>query len=102
MANAEYQKVVKDQRETVMLLQKAVQFLKSFYEKNAMKAPELIQEPEKKNSRPPPPSGFKDYKNSSGGNSVISMIQQIIADAKAAEAEAVHDEQTAQETYEQV
>ena len=66
--------------------------LKSFYEKKAL----LQQEP----AGPPPPAGFKSYDNNAGGGGVVAMITQIIQDAKAMEAEAVHDEEDAQAAYE--
>jgi len=43
---------------------------------------------------------FKDYKQSSGNVGVMSMLQQLVSDAKAMEATATHDEQSAQEDYE--
>merc|ERR1711992_484986 len=49
---------------------------------------------------PPPPPGFKAYKNNAASGGVISMIQQIITDAKAMEAEAIRSEEDAQKAYE--
>merc|ERR1712178_12641 len=66
-----------------------------FYEKSA-KGVALNQQP----AGPPPPAGFKSYENNAGGSGVIGMITQIINDAKAMEAEAVHDEEDAQSAYE--
>merc|ERR1712203_783449 len=47
-----------------------------------------------------PPPGFEEYKNNAANGGVISMIQQIIADAKAMEAEAIRSEEDAQKAYE--
>jgi hypothetical protein len=69
--------------------------LKGFYEKSA-KGVALNQQ----SDSPPPPAGFKSYENNAGGNSVIAMITQIVNDAKAMEAEAIHDEEDAQKAYE--
>merc|ERR550514_2220121 len=69
--------------------------LKGFYEKSK-KGVALAQEP----AGPPPPAGFKSYENNAAGGGVIAMITQIINDAKAMEAEAVHDEEDAQAAYE--
>merc|ERR1719453_2740046 len=68
--NLEFQKTVQEQRATQALLTKAMDVLKGFYEKKT------------------------------GGGGVIAMITQIVNDAKAMEAEAVHDEEDAQKAYE--
>merc|ERR1712224_517504 len=49
---------------------------------------------------PPPPAGFKEYKNNAASAGILSMIQQIIDDAKAMETEAVQNEEDAQVAYE--
>lgn len=93
--NVEFQKTVQDQRATVKLLNAAMGVLKGFYEKSS-KGVALNQQP----AGPPPPAGFKSYDNNAGGGGVIGMITQIVNDAKAMEAEAVHDEEDAQTAYE--
>merc|ERR1711862_356982 len=50
---------------------------------------------------PPPPPGFKEYKKNSASGGVMGMIQQIINDAKAMEAEAIRSEEDAQKAYEE-
>jgi hypothetical protein len=75
----------------------ALNVLKGFYEKSAGTA--LVQSKQEP-AGPPPPAGFKAYENNAGGNSVIAMITQIINDAKAMEAECIHDEEDAQRAYE--
>merc|ERR1712050_702194 len=49
---------------------------------------------------PPPPPGFEGYKNNAASGGVVSMIQQIISDAKAMEADAIRSEEDAQKAYE--
>merc|ERR1712060_985340 len=49
---------------------------------------------------PPPPPGFEAYKNNAANGGVMSLIQQIIGDAKAMEAEAIRSEEDAQKAYE--
>jgi len=93
--NLEFQKTVEDQRATQKLLTQAMEVLKGFYEKSS-KGVALAQQP----AGPPPPAGFKSYENNAGGGGVIGMITQIVNDAKAMEAEAVHDEEDAQAAYE--
>merc|ERR1719428_673945 len=94
--NKEFQLTVADQRATQKLLQQALTVLKGFYEKGAAAA--LIQKAEP--AGPPPPPGFKEYKTSAAAGGVMGMIQQIINDAKAMEAETIRAEEDAQKAYE--
>merc|ERR1719230_2208013 len=93
MENKEFQEVVADQRMTQKLLKKALAVLEGFYGKAA-----LLQGTQP--AGPPPPPGFKDYKKNSASGGVLGMIQQIINDAKAMEAEAIRSEEDAQKAYE--
>merc|ERR1711907_531483 len=92
--NKEFQQTVADQRATQKLLNAALEILKGFYEKK--EAALLQQEP----AGPPPPPGFKEYKKNAAAGGVMGMIQQIINDAKAMEAEAIRSEEDAQKAYE--
>merc|ERR1719454_2525977 len=47
-----------------------------------------------------PPPGFKEYKKNAAAGGVMGMIQQIISDAKAMEADAIRSEEDAQKAYE--
>jgi len=94
--NKEFQMTVADQRATQKLLQAALTVLKGFYAKKATSALVQRQEP----AGPPPPPGFKEYKNNAAAGGVMGMIQQIINDAKAMEAEAIRSEEDAQKAYE--
>jgi len=87
--NKEFQATVADQRATQKLLDQALQVLKSVYAKKAA----LLQKQE-------PPAGFKEYKKNENSGGVMGMIQQIIDDAKAMEAEAIRSEEDAQKAYE--
>jgi len=91
--NHEFQMTVSDQRATQQLLKKALDFLNDFYAKKASFAQ---QEP----AGPPPPAGFKEYKKNAQSGGVMQLIQQIIVDAKAMEAEAIRSESDAQKAYE--
>merc|ERR1719360_452872 len=93
--NKEFQQTVADQRASQKLLTAALNVLKGFYEKKE-KAALLQQEP----AGPPPPPGFKEYKKNAASGGVMGMIQQIINDAKAMEAEAIRAEEDAQKAYE--
>merc|ERR1712048_283764 len=92
--NKEFQQTVADQRASQKLLTAALNILKGFYEKK--EAALLQQEP----AGPPPPPGFKEYKKNAAAGGVMGMIQQIINDAKAMEAEAIRSEEDAQKAYE--
>merc|ERR1712038_949729 len=96
MQNKEFQTTVADQRATQKLLKAALGVLQDFYGK--AKAPSLVQRQEPVG--PPPPPGFEEYKNNAASGGVMSMIQQIISDAKAMEAEAIRSEEDAQKAYE--
>merc|ERR1719160_1772263 len=72
---------------------KALAVLEGFYGK--AKAA-LLQHKKQEPAGPPPPPGFKAYKKSSAAGGVMGMIQQIISDAKAMEAEAIKGEEDAQ------
>merc|ERR1719310_297031 len=47
-----------------------------------------------------PPPGFKSYEKNAASGGVMGMMQQIIDDAKAMEAEALRGEEDAQKAYE--
>jgi len=91
--NKEFQTVIADQRATQKLLKATLTILQDFYGKAAL----LQRQP----AGPPPPAGFEEYKKSESSGGVMGMIQQIIDDAKAMEAEAIRDEEDAQKAYEE-
>mmetsp|Transcript_44411 Transcript_44411/g.117397 ORF Transcript_44411/g.117397 Transcript_44411/m.117397 type:complete len:288 (+) Transcript_44411:53-916(+) len=89
--NSEFQQVVADQRATQAILDKALLRLKDFYVKGMGKAVLAQQEP---------PVKFNAYKDSAGSSPVMGMLEQIIEDSKALEAEALSGETSAQAAYE--
>merc|ERR1719444_410335 len=91
-----FQTTVADQRETQKLLQQALGVLQDFYGKQKAASFAQRQEP----AGPPPPPGFEAYKKSAASGGVLGMIQQIINDAKAMEAETIRAEEDAQKAYE--
>merc|ERR1719454_919396 len=95
--NKEFQETVADQRATQKLLAQALNVLKAFYEKKA-KAAVFLQKQEP--AGPPPPPGFETYKKNAGAGGVMGLLQQIINDAKAMEAETIRAEEDAQKAYE--
>merc|ERR1712216_110491 len=94
--NKEFQMTVADQRATQKLLTAALNILKGFYEKAALVQTRAVAK--SVNGQAPP--GFKSYKKNAAAGGVMGMIQQIINDAKAMEAEAIRSEEDAQKAYE--
>merc|ERR1719375_2539539 len=93
--NALFQTTVADQRATQKLLAGALNILKGFYDKAA-----LVQTKKQEPAGPPPPPGFKSYGNNAQSGGVMAMIEQIIADAKAMEEDAIKAEEESQVAYE--
>merc|ERR1719156_377980 len=96
MENKDFQTTVADQRETKALLKKALGVLKAVFAKKFLQVSSK-QEP----VGPPPPPGFKEYKQSSGAGGVMGMLEQIIRDTETLEAEAIKAETDAQKAYEE-
>merc|ERR1719478_1423495 len=94
LENKDFQQVVADQRETQKLLTNALNVLKGFYDKA------FVQTKQGQPAGPPPPPGFKKYEKSSGAGGVMGMLEQIIAETKTMEADAVKAETDAQKAYE--
>jgi len=94
--NSEFQQTVADQRSAMKYLKAALTLLEKFYGNASGFSRLLQQEP----VGPPPPSGFKTYKNNEHSGGVMGMIQQIIDDTKAVEAETIRAEEDAQKGYE--
>merc|ERR1712178_8606 len=93
--NKEFQATVADQRASQKLLTASLNILKGFYAKKAA----LVQVSSTEPTGPPPPPGFEAYKKNAAAGGVMGMIQQIINDAKAMEAEAIRSEEDAQKAY---
>merc|ERR1719359_1490902 len=91
IANNEYQATVADQRATEKLLTATLNVLKGFYEKAA------LTQTNSQHSRQP--AGFKKNDENKGGG-VMGMINSIINDAKALQAEAMRAEEDSQTAYE--
>jgi len=91
--NAEFQTVVADQRATQVILNKALTKLKDFYEKGIGHVA-LVQRQE------PPVKFAASYTVNAGASPVIGLIEQILEDSKALEAETTAAERKAQADYE--
>merc|ERR1719299_379187 len=89
-ANHEFQITISDQRATQAILKKALDRLKSFYDK---KAAALVQE-----GQEPPTQGT--YKKNAGSSGVMAMIETLVDESKDLETEAMKAEADAQAAYE--
>mmetsp|Transcript_70271 Transcript_70271/g.212649 ORF Transcript_70271/g.212649 Transcript_70271/m.212649 type:complete len:395 (-) Transcript_70271:82-1266(-) len=92
--NAEFQKVVSDQRESQSILQQALARLNDFYSKGIGNKVAALQ------IRDEPAPAFTKYKVNAGHNPVISLMENIINDSKKLEAEVTAGEHKAQKDYE--
>merc|ERR1719399_1608796 len=97
LENKDFQATVADQRETQKLLNSALNVLKAVYAKKFLLQVQTDKKQEP--AGPPPPPGFGTYKKQSSGG-VMGMLEQIIADTKTLEAEAIKAESDAQKAYE--
>lgn len=94
--NAEFQLVVADQRATAKLLTAALGILKGFYEKAALVQTSSSRKLMEKLGQP----SFGKQEKSAQSGGVMGMMEGIIGEAKAMEAEAVTGETDAQTAYE--
>jgi hypothetical protein len=99
LENKDFQATVADQRETQKLLTSALNVLKAVYAKKFIQTGATSK---KQPAGPPPPPGFKTYEKAGGAGGVLGMIEQIIADTKTLEADAIKAESDAQKDYESV
>merc|ERR1719359_1734284 len=97
--NADFQQTVADQRAAQQILTFALNRLKQVYGFVQVKAAvRSHQEPGA--AAPPPPQGFDDYKQNKHSGGVLSMIQEIIDEAKTMENDAIRAENDSQAAYE--
>jgi hypothetical protein len=100
--NKEFQTTVADQRLTVNVLQKVLARLAEFYEKKdsgVVLKPSLLQQPNKPGQATGAPPKQAEYSEQGAAPGVMGLIQMIIADAKAMDAQVTKDEQKAQTEY---
>merc|ERR1719235_1781675 len=100
LENNDFQATVADQRETQKLLNSALNVLKAVYAKKGLLQVKASSAKKQEPVGPPPPPGFKSYEKSGGAGGVMGMLEQIIADTKTLEAEAIKAESDAQKAYE--
>lgn len=99
--NAEFQQTITDQRLTQAILDKALSRMKEVYAF-------LQQQPgaahiATSGTHTDPgngPARFTKYEENAGGKRVVAMLEEVIAESKKTEAEAIASEEDAQEAYE--
>jgi len=98
--NADFQQTVSDHRITQEILNKALQRMQQVY--NFMQQPGAPQMQLSGNATDAgsAPARFKKMEKNVGGGKVVRMIEQIIADSKGLEAEAIHAEEVSTAAYE--
>merc|ERR1719183_403008 len=90
--NIDFQKTIADQTYTIEVLNKALDRLATYYDKEA-----FLQSRGKKQT---PPVPQMEYKPSAGSTGVMQMIEKLIYEAKALTAESRKTEGEAQAAYE--
>jgi len=94
--NSEFQIVVADQRATAKLITAALDILKGFYEKAALVQTKASLELREALGQP----SFKKAEKNENSGGVMGMMEEIIGEAKAMEADAIRAEADAQIAYE--
>merc|ERR1719473_2232513 len=112
--NADFQQVATDQRLTQMILTKALDRMKQVYALLQQRARAHLRALHQHQAPGAPhietsatdtdpgsgPARFTKYEKNAGGGKVVAMIEGVINDSKALEAEAIAGEQDAQTAYE--
>mmetsp|Transcript_21702 Transcript_21702/g.67708 ORF Transcript_21702/g.67708 Transcript_21702/m.67708 type:complete len:685 (+) Transcript_21702:68-2122(+) len=92
--NQEYLKTVAEQRQAQQDIKTAMKILAPVYGEDAEAVAFLARRQE------PAPPGFEEYEKSEGGNRVMDMLKDVLADTKKLEDEAIRDEEDMQKAYE--
>jgi len=103
--NAEFQEEVTNQRITQGILQKACDRMNQVYSdmKVSLEQDDAAPHIQTSGTHTDPgngPARFDKYEQSSGGDKIVQMIEEIITDSKNSENEALRSEQDAQAAYE--
>merc|ERR1719335_844080 len=95
--NVDYQKTFADQVATQEVLEKALDKLATYYDKEA-----LVQRSVRGHAKQTPPVPQMEYKPSKGAEGVMQMIEKLIYEAKTLIADSKAGESEAQSAYEQL
>jgi len=97
--NKQFQQTIADQRATIVILNKALTKLKSFYGIQLSAPKMLLQRSVRSHKQDPPPAEGKEYEKNAASGGVMSTIEMIIQDAEKADDEAIAGEQESQAAY---
>ena len=100
--NGDFQQTVADQRVTQQILNKALDRMKQVYAFLESQKPGAAHTQTSATHTDPGngPAAFKDYEQNAGGSKVVSMIEEVIADSKKTEDDAMASEEDSQTAYE--
>jgi len=100
--NADFQTTVNDHRVMSMILNKALDRMKQVYAFLESQKPGAAHTQTSATHTDPGngPAAFKDYEQNAGGSKVVSMIEEVIADSKKTEDDAMASEEDSQTAYE--
>merc|ERR1719486_1138662 len=98
--NSDFQETVTDQRLTQVILDKALTRMKEVYLFLQQPGAPHIQTSGTHTDPGNGPARFTKYEQNAGGNRVVAAIEEIIADSKKTEDEAIAAEEDAQTAYE--
>lgn len=101
LEHQEFQHAVADQRQTQVLLMQAIETLSKVYAKVAPAAAAAGAGLTELRTQygPPPPKDFFDYEKQRRASPILALLEHILADVKAMEAEYVQDEDKALIAY---
>merc|ERR1719247_3728153 len=98
--NADFQETVNDQRITQMILQKAITRMSEVYLFLQKPGAPHIQTSASHTDPGNGPAKFTKYEQNAGGGKVLAMLDEVLADSKNLENEAIRAEQDAAGAYE--
>merc|ERR1719440_2607909 len=98
--NSDYQQTVSDQRLTQVILQKAIDRMKQVYGFLQGPGAPHTQTSATKTDPGNGPAKFKKYEENAGGARILTMLEEVMADSKQSENDALNSENDAQATYE--
>jgi len=98
--NAEYQQTISDQRVTQMILAKALDRMKQVYAFLQGPGAPHTQTSATKTDPGNGPAKFKEYEENAGGGRVLAMLEEVVADSKKSEDDAIASEVDGQTAYE--
>eukprot|EP00444_Apocalathium_aciculiferum_P008504 CAMPEP_0183399260 /NCGR_PEP_ID=MMETSP0370-20130417/11814_1 /TAXON_ID=268820 /ORGANISM="Peridinium aciculiferum, Strain PAER-2" /LENGTH=727 /DNA_ID=CAMNT_0025580385 /DNA_START=54 /DNA_END=2237 /DNA_ORIENTATION=- len=102
--NLVFQQSIGDQRATINVLAKAKDRLAQFYSKSSAALAQVAGKRQEPSNEPgaavaPPPPKPAEYRKSGGGGGALQLLDKIMQDATADEAELLKTEQSAQASY---